>query len=110
MKNLATLFYGILCCGHKTGLGLQLLPIKRPEIGKQLKILQEKTTPSTHISRFSLADEMSRKEVCSSIEGQRALTAKKFRKVEGFLMEWLQNPCDRGDLCFRLLKEQIKLM
>ena len=52
MENLATLFYGILCCGHKTGLGLQLLPIKRPEIGKQLKILQEKTTPSTHISRL----------------------------------------------------------
>ena len=62
-----------------------------------------------HVDRMSteiasLADEMSRRDTSRSDEGRMALGRAEFRTVEGFLLEWLKNPCDDQDLCCNLLK------
>ena len=62
-----------------------------------------------HVDRMSteiasLADEMSRRDTSRSDEGRMALERAEFRTVEGFLLEWLKNPCDDQDLCCNLLK------
>ena len=63
-----------------------------------------------HVDRMSteiasLADEMSRRDTSRSDEGRMALGRAEFRTVEGFLLEWLKNPCDDQDLCCNLLKQ-----
>ena len=57
---------------------------------------------STEIA--SLTDEMSRRDTSRSDRGREALSRAEFRVVEGFLLEWLKNPCDGQDLCYNLLK------
>ena len=64
-----------------------------------------------HVHRMSddlasLADEMSRREVCRSQKGIKALENAHFSPVSGFLLEWLRNP--NMDLSRGIVNEMLK--
>ena len=63
-----------------------------------------------HVGRMSeelacLADELSRKWDSNGKEGSMALGKALYRPTTGFLLEWLEDPCQKGDLYIELLKE-----
>ena len=63
-----------------------------------------------HVDRVSnamatLADELSRRADSKSERVRSVLKRAFFRKVEGYLVKWLENPCVEECLCKELLKE-----
>ena len=62
-----------------------------------------------HVDRMSedlacMADELSRRAKCKSVEDNAALSEGAFRPVTGSLMEWLRDPWGRKNLTHELLK------
>ena len=63
-----------------------------------------------HVGRMSddmasLADELSRRERSKNWRFSEALEKAEYRPTEGYLMEWLGNPCSGADLFQGLVKE-----
>ena len=63
-----------------------------------------------HVGRMledlaELADELSRRDSSKDSERREILRKALYRPVEGFLLEWLEDPCQKGDLCSKLLGE-----
>ena len=63
-----------------------------------------------HVGRMSedlaeLADELSRRDSSKDSERREILRRALYRPLDGFLLEWLEDPCQKGDLCSKLLGE-----
>ena len=64
-----------------------------------------------HVGRMtngmaSLADELSRRPMTKCQWSRTALEKAVFRPVEGYLIDWLSNPCSGGNLFRKLLIEK----
>ena len=63
-----------------------------------------------HVGRMSgdlasMADELSRRQMCKGAKEREVLQEALFRPVQGFLLKWLENPEKGGNLTVELLKE-----
>ena len=74
------------------------------------EVLKSVTVRVNHVGRVSnelatLADELSRRADSKNERARSVLKRAIFRKVEGYLVKWLENPCVEESLYKELLKE-----